>query len=58
MTFDQFLDAIDVLAKGDGIEGSYVEQTGHECWRDSFDDDMTPDEAWAEERSAAAELAE
>jgi hypothetical protein len=32
----------------------YMQQTGSECWREMFDDGLTPSEAVSEELSAAA----
>lgn len=57
MTFEQFLAEIDALATKDGVEGSYVAQTGEDCWRECFDGGDTPEDAWREERWAAAEAA-
>ena len=33
---------------------AYVRDTGDECWREMFDDNLTPDDAADEERHAAA----
>lgn len=51
ITFDQWLEAIDSLANLHGFEGSYTEQTGHDCWQTSFDLGESPEEAFAEELS-------
>lgn len=41
----------------DGGPADYVEQTGGvESWIEAFDDDMTPAEAWDEEKYAAHAL--
>lgn len=38
----------------DGAE--YVRQTGEECWREMFNEGLSPKEAVSEEASAAAEM--
>ncbi len=52
MTFNEFLNAIDDLAAVEGAEISYTAQTGIEAWRQAYDADMTPEEAWEEEKIA------
>lgn len=56
LTFDQWLSDLDALARAEGCERSYVEQTGRECWQAPYDDGITPAEAWADEKDAAASL--
>jgi hypothetical protein len=34
----------------------YIKQTGHECWREMYDDDLTPSEAASAEYDAAMSL--
>jgi hypothetical protein len=52
--FEAWLAAVDVLANAAGGTGSYTQQTGIECWRDSYEDDLTPEDAWWEEVWAGA----
>lgn len=58
MLFTEWLDAIDALADAESARGpdgrSYTQATGAECWLDAFEDGMTPDEAWSEEKIAGA----
>lgn len=45
------------LGKRFATDGNnYIGQTGEECWRDMFDDGLTPAEAADEEASAAATM--
>ena len=54
MDFETWIAKIDELAAKDNAHpGSYVAQTGTECWRAMYDDGMTPEEAWSEEVYAA-----
>lgn len=53
-TFEQWLAELSALAAAEGCP-NYVQQTGEECWRESFADGFTPAEAWADEKSYAAE---
>lgn len=55
MTFDQWLSELNSLAEAEGCR-NYVEQTGKECWRYSYNSGSTPLEAWNEEKSAAHSL--
>ena len=55
MTFGQWQAELDALASAEGC-ANYTEQTGSECWESSYNDGMTPAEAWAEEKSAAHDL--
>lgn len=57
--FAAFLAEIDRLAVKDGAMGdgeSYVEQTGEDCWREMYDDDLTAEDAWGEEVDAARSM--
>ena len=59
MTFEEHCAAVDVLAlKCGALDAgqSYTAQTGVECWREGFDDGMTPAEAWSEEMWASADM--
>lgn len=59
MTFEEWLKQIDALAlkRGAVDEGkSYTDMTGHECWREMYDDEMTPEDAWGEEEWAAVSM--
>lgn len=57
MTFEEW--KVELAAKlgvafsMDGTE--YIRQTGEACWREMFDDGLSPDEAVSEEYAAAAE---
>ncbi len=53
MTFEQWLTALNEAAHTDRFKGVLVRQTGAECWRDYYEDGMTPDEALAEDWSHA-----
>lgn len=33
----------------------YVAQTGEECWKEMYDDGLSPAEAWQEEKDAIAQ---
>ncbi len=48
MDFDQYVARINELAAADGGPSPYCDAA---AWRDSFDDGMTPAEAWASEKS-------
>lgn len=53
LSFENFVDAINQLAASAGAldrNGIYCDG---EAWRISYDDDVTPAEAWAEECSYA-----
>jgi hypothetical protein len=56
MTFEEWLEAINDLAAADGAVSdpgiAYTDMTGAECWRASFDDGLSPEEAWDEEKAA------
>lgn len=56
MTFKEWLSAIDVLADAEGGRGkdgrSYTQATGTDCWREAFDDGLSPADAWHEEKLA------
>jgi hypothetical protein len=52
-SFEEWLEELDRLAQAEGLEGSYVEQTGTECWLESYELGVTPAEAWEEEKSCA-----
>jgi hypothetical protein len=53
MSFEEWLVELDSAAIALGYEGSITSHTGHECWRTSFDDGITPAEALAEDWSYA-----
>lgn len=45
------------LGKTFAMDGDeYIRQTGEECWREMFDDGMTPEDAADEEAYAAASM--
>lgn len=54
-TFELWLAELDALAAAEGCDTPYTQQTGPECWRESYDDGMTPAEAWAEEKYYGAQ---
>jgi hypothetical protein len=55
MKFEDWLAAVDALAdENGGSFPSYTQMTGVECWREAYDDGLTPDEAWSEEMWAGA----
>lgn len=57
--FDLFLAEINRRAEQDGavdLGKRYADLTGHECWREMFNDGLTAQEAWREECWAAAEM--
>lgn len=58
MSFDEWLAAIDTLADAEGARGkdgrSYTQMTGRDCWKEGFDDGLSPDDAWSEEKFAGA----
>lgn len=43
-----------ILGMETGAGAQYVEATGDTCWREMFDDGLTPEEAAQEEAHAAA----
>ena len=52
--FDEWLDAIDRIARltiysDNTTESSYTTHTGKEHWRDAFNDDLSPQDAWTHE---------
>lgn len=57
MDWDEWLKQLAVeLGKDFGCDGAdYIRQTGEECWREMFDDGLSPSEAADEEVRAAAE---
>ena len=62
MTFDEWKAQLIIeLGKTFDIEGSlvvgrrYIEDTGDDCWREMFEDGLTPSEAASEEAQAAAD---
>lgn len=56
MTFDEWLAELDAIAKADGVSfttgQTFTQITGTDCWLDAFEDAMTPQEAWDEEKVA------
>lgn len=52
--FDAWLAQLDRLAAAEGCP-NYSGQTGRECWLEMFHDGDTPADAWALEKSYAAE---
>ena len=58
MKFEEWLAAIDALSDAEGARSedgrSYTEMTGRDCWRDAFDDGLSPQDAWSEEKLAGA----
>jgi hypothetical protein len=62
MTFEEWKAQLAIeLGKTFDIEGrpvvgkQYIEDTGDECWREMFDDGLTPAEAASEEAQAASD---
>lgn len=58
MSFEQWkAELADELGKAFDMNGSeYIRQTGEECWREMYDDDLTPAEAAREEVWAAQSM--
>lgn len=56
MPFDQYVAAIQTCAEVEGATQRGVPYCEPEAWRDSYNDGMTPKEAWHEEMLAAAEM--
>ena len=55
MTFEEWIAALDAEARRIGYgSGSYSGMTGLDCWRDAYDDGMTPTDALAEDIIAGA----
>jgi hypothetical protein len=52
-SFNQWLKQLDRVAKEYGYEESMIKQTGTECWRDYFNDGLTPIEAFIEDLTNA-----
>lgn len=56
LNFNEWLASVDVLADAEGARcsdgRSYTEMTGRECWREAYDDGVTPQAAWSEEKLA------
>ena len=59
--FAKWLGEVDKLAAAQAVwvdaTKSYVSMTGEDCWREMYDDGLTPDEAWGEEMDAARDFA-
>lgn len=51
MTFDEFVAAINELARADDAVGSTGKYCDAEAWLDFYEDNMSPEEAWTEEKS-------
>lgn len=46
MTFEKWLEELNTIARAYGFKGApIVEQTGAECWRECYDEGLTPREA-------------
>lgn len=58
MTFEQWkLELADALGRVFDMDGSeYIRQTGDDCWREMFDDGLSPTDAAGEELYAAASM--
>lgn len=54
MSFEQYVAAINALAARDGFSERGKPYCDAEAWRDAYDDGLTPSEAWADEKHAAA----
>lgn len=56
LTFDEWLKQIDALAAkffgGKSWPQSYTESTGFDCWRNMYNDGLSPNDAWSEEEDA------
>lgn len=46
--WDEWLDDLRALTAEYGFEYDVVADTGEECWRDSYENGCTPEEAWDE----------
>lgn len=55
MSFDDWLIALSNLGRLEGC-ADYVDQTGTECWVQYFEEGLTPDQAWEQEKDAAYAL--
>ena len=55
MSFDDWLVELGNLARKEECS-DYVGWTGVECWRDAYDDGLTPAEAWRQEKEAGYDL--
>lgn len=53
LTFDEWLAALDGAALTAGFRCRLAATSGAECWRDYYEEGMTPDEALAEDWSYA-----
>ena len=56
MDWDQWKQELAVALGKYGVDGEdYIRQTGDECWREMFDDGLTPTDAASEEAWAASQ---
>lgn len=53
MSFDKWLKQVDLEMNKLGHQGSYVAETGRECWLGFYEDGYTPAKAVAEDMSNA-----
>ncbi len=51
--FDDWCDQIDALGRVRGCDFDYTRRTDRECWREMFEDGLTPSDALDEEFSCA-----
>lgn len=56
MTIEEYAAAIQAMAERDGATDRGTPYCSPECWSGAFLDGLTPEEAWAEEVSAAADM--
>lgn len=54
MTFEEYVAEVQRLAEACGATLVGKQYCQPDAWRDSFDDGLSPEEAWSEEASAAA----
>lgn len=52
--FNAWCDQVDAYGRERGCDFDYTHHTGRECWRDAFEDGVTPRDALDEEFSCAA----
>jgi hypothetical protein len=56
MTFEQYVAEIQKLAEACGATDPGKPYCEAEAWRDAYNDEVSPAEAWSEEVSAAATM--
>lgn len=48
VSFQEWSKKLDAYAVSVGFFENMVQETGEDCWRESFEDDMMPEEAFIE----------